>query len=108
MISLRDTDIFPPQYKGVFESNHGYNVTARLGRIYTFSCRGVAAYLCSVNPDLRDLSFWFREFGRVVQKKVRLNIAARRITLYELHDIQLGILTVKEAIERHMPVNDNG
>ena len=89
-------------YKAVFESSNGYNVSARLGRIYEFSCRGVSVYMCFVNPDLRDVSFWLRHFVRLVRHKMRLRILVRRITLHDLMMREIGLTTMRQLMEKYL------
>lgn len=89
-------------YKAVFESSNGYNVSARLGRIYEFTCSGVSAYICIVNPDLRDVSFWLRHFVRLVRHKMRLRILVRRITLDDLMMREIGLTTMRQLMEKYL------
>ncbi len=89
-------------YSAVFESRYGYNTTTRLGRIYEFSCRGIAAYMCAVNPDLRDISFWLRHFVRLAQSRTRLNIAVRHITPTDLRDREIGLVNTAWLIQRNV------
>jgi len=100
--------IMPEQYLAVFESRNGYNVSVRLGRIYTFSCRGVAAYMCVVNPDLIDVSYWLRHFVRHFVTRIRLNIAARKITPHDIYEISIGKVSIRKAIMRHLPTKHPG
>ena len=87
-------------YYAVYESSYGYNTTTRLGKIYKFSCRGVAIYMCSVNPDLRDVSFWLRHFVRIARYRSRLNKAIRLITPKDLMERELGIINLYGILKR--------
>lgn len=87
-------------YIAVFESRNGYNNSVRLGRIYTFSCRGSVAYMCYVNTDLIELSFWIRHFIRIARNKIRIRIAARKITPNDLFERELGLINMNGLLKR--------
>ena len=89
-------------YVAIYQSKWGYNPTTRLGKLFIFSCRGMATYMCEVNIDLIDVSFWLRHFINIVRKKVQLNIATRKISLHELFKIKLGIKTFKIVLKEKM------
>ena len=69
---------------------------------YEFTCRGVSAYICIVNPDLRDVSFWLRHFVRLVRHKMRLRILVRRITLDDLMMREIGLTTMRQLMEKYL------
>lgn len=89
-------------YKAVFESNYGYNTSTRIGRIYEFSCRGIATYMCIVNPDLRDISSHLRHFIRIARNRTRLNIAVRHITPHDIRDRELGLVNTEWLTHRNI------